>query len=355
MSSFSQTEGRTVSGFGTGAAGGYVLCLDGVRAASILLVLLAHTAPLGPQAWLFNGMAGRMGMALFFCLSGYLITTMLYRDPDVLPFITKRLMRIVPALFLYLTFLLIFFDLPLKSYVLNLLFLTNYLVVGMEGGPLSHLWSLCVEVHFYLAISLAVLIGGRNAVWLVFPAALLVTWMRIETGTNSNINTHLRVDEILVGGWLGLIALHFGDRLRRALANPVLAWGLIVGLSVLFMVSSHDNGPPVTYLRPYIAMTLVGVIMHCDLRTLLNILESRVAQYIARISYALYIWHPLMVFGWMSSGSTLEKYLLKRPVSWTLTWVAAHVSTHYWEVHWQRLARRLVKSRGQGAQPRKTG
>lgn len=43
----------------------YVSCLDGVRAVSILLVLLAHTAPLGPKPWLLNAMAGRMGMALF--------------------------------------------------------------------------------------------------------------------------------------------------------------------------------------------------------------------------------------------------------------------------------------------------
>lgn len=332
----------------TGHANGrlsHVASLDGVRAASILLVVAAHTAPLGPGSWELNGMAGRMGMALFFCLSGYLIVSMLWRDPDVPAFLVKRLLRIVPALFLYLTVLLVFFDLPLRSYLLNLFFLSNYLVAGMEGGPLSHLWSLCVEVHFYLAIALAVALGGRRAVLIVFPAAIVVTGLRIEAEVISNINTHLRADEILVGGWLALIAMRHGDRLRARLAPARVAAPLIAVLTVLFMISSHDRGGALVYLRPYLALALVGAVMHCNLRLVLAVLEGRIARYIARISYALYIWHPLMIFGVMNSGSTLERYLLKRPVSYALTWAAAHVSTVYWESHWQRLARRLVDRR----------
>lgn len=324
---------------------GYVLCLDGVRAASILLVLLAHTAPLGPKAWSLNEMAGRMGMALFFCLSGFLIVSMLWRDQNIPAFLAKRIMRIVPALFLYLTVLLLFFDLPIRSWLLNMLFVSNYMVEGLGGGPVGHLWSLSVEMHFYLAISLVVLVGGRSALWLVLPAALLVTALRIDLGIISNINTHLRVDEILVGGWLALASLHYGDRLRAVLVRPVLAIGLILLLTALFMISSHDQGGIVTAFRPYLAMALVGVIMHCRLRPLLSVLESRPARYIARISYALYIWHPLMIFGAMNAGSTMERYLLKRPVSWTLTWAVAHVSTIYWEAYWQRLVRVWLKRR----------
>lgn len=321
---------------------GYVLCLDGVRAASILLVLAAHTMPLGPKPWLLNGVAGRMGMALFFCLSGFLIVSMLYRKPQVGPFLAKRVMRIVPALALYLVVLLVFFGLPLQSAALNLAFVSNYAVSGMIGGPVSHLWSLCVEMHFYLAIALLVLALGRNAVWLVFPGALAVTAMKIEAGAISNINTHLRVDEILVGGWLALISVHWGDHLRRWLAAPALAWALVALLSVLLVISSHKHGGAIVYLRSYIAMALVGTIMHCSLRPLLAVLESRPAQHIARISYALYIWHMLMVWGWMNEGTTLERYGFKRPVSWALTWAAAYASTTWWESFWQARVRKWL-------------
>lgn len=333
------------------ARGDHVLCLDGVRAASILLVLLAHTAPLGPKAWALNEVAGRMGMALFFCLSGFLIVSMLWRDPDVPAFLAKRVMRIVPALFLYLTVLVLFFDLPVQSWLLNMLFLSNYLVEGLGGGPVGHLWSLCVEMHFYLAISLAVLLGGRRAVWLVVPVALAVTAMRIDRGIVSNINTHLRVDEILAGGWLALAAIHHGPRLRAALApRPALAAVLILVFGLLLMVASHDQGGIVTALRPYLAMALVGVVMHSGLRPVLVVLESRPAQYIARISYALYIWHPLMVHGAMNTGSTPQRYLLKRPVSWALTWAAAHLSSTYWESIWQRRVRVLLNRRARSGQ-----
>ena len=321
----------------------HILCLDGLRAASILLVVLGHTLALGPAQWSLNSATARMGMALFFCLSGYLIISMLYRDPDVRSFLVKRVFRILPAVWLYLTVLLLFFDLPFESYLLNLAFVSNYFTEALDAGPVSHLWSLCVEIQFYLAIAFFVAVGGRQAVWLVVPATLAVTAMRIEGNILVNINTHLRADELLVGGCLALLSIHRGERLRGMFANRALAAGVVIALVLLFAISAHDEGGALVYLRPYFAMMLVGVIMHSDLRPLLWVLESRPARYIAKISYALYIWHPLMVFGWMNSGSTLERYLLKRPVSWAGAWLAAHLSTTYWEKYWQNKARRIVQ------------
>ena len=320
----------------------YIKSLDGVRALSILLVILAHTAPLGPKFLKFNAMSGRMGMALFFCLSGYLITSILYRKPDVFEFIVKRFLRIFPAVLLYLTILLIFFDLPWRSYVFNLLFVSNYVTDALSGGPVSHLWSLSVEMHFYAAISMAVLIGGRKALWLIPFAAVIVTLLRVNAGVYSNINTHLRVDEILSGGCLALVSIHYGDKIRAWLGNNRLAVSLIVGLGFLLMLSSHEAGGALNYFRPYIAASLVGVAIHSNLRFLRSVLESWLAGYIARISYALYIYHPLMVYGFMNAGSTMERYLLKRPVSYLLTWAAAHMSTFWWEQRWQRFAREKI-------------
>ena len=77
-----------------------------------------------------------------------------------------------------------------------------------------------------------------------------------------------------------------------------------------------------------------------------SLLEGRVAAYIARISYALYIYHPLMIFGWMNAGSDWLRYLVKRPISYLLTWAAAHASTYFWEMPFQQLARRLVAGCG---------
>lgn len=252
------------------------------------------------------------------------------------------MLRIVPAVFLYLVILRIFLDLPWKAFALNMLFISNYFYDGLGVGT-GHLWSLCVEVHFYLAIGLLVWLFGRQAVWLVVPAAMIVTSLRIDTGVVSNINTHLRLDEILVGGLLALISMKYGDRLRQIFAQPWIPWTVLTLAALLFFISSHSAGGVLTYFRPYFTMCLVGVIIHSNLGGVTRLLEGRIAAYTAKISYALYIYHPLMIVGWMNTGSTMERYLFKRPISYALTWISAHLSSFVWEKYWQTKAREWAK------------
>lgn len=322
----------------------YVPALDGVRALSIILVILTHTAPLGPSHWQLNSMAGPMGMSLFFCLSGFLIVSILNGNSHVPTFLIKRILRIVPALVLYLCILVVLFGIPWQMFAANALFVSNYWFAGLSKtiAPTSHLWSLAVEMHFYIAIALATLVLGRRSLWLVPPAALVVTGLRIDAGAYVNIQTHLRVDEILSGGILALVAIHAGGPLRRALAGPWRPALLLTVLTALWMLSSHPAGGALNYARPYLAASVVGVVLFSRLPVVHSVLESRIAAYIARISYALYIYHPLMVFAWMNVGSDWMRYLVKRPVSYALTWAAAHASTYWWEAYWQRLARRWV-------------
>ena len=74
--------------------------LDGWRGISILLVLAAHLLPLGPKAWALNETAGPMGMALFFTLSGFLITRFLLKHASIPDFLIRRTFRIVPLAWL---------------------------------------------------------------------------------------------------------------------------------------------------------------------------------------------------------------------------------------------------------------
>src|SRR5262245_35112618 len=173
--------------------------LDGLRAISILLVLAAHMLPLGPKILTLNYSAGGMGMSLFFALSGFLITSTLLRSSDVCEFLVKRLARIVPLAYGYalIVFTIVIFD-P-KAAFWTTTFLLNYLTQYMVVGLNNHFWSLCVEVHFYLAIALAVFVWRKSAFWIVWPACLIVTALRISADAYMAIETHLRVDEILAG------------------------------------------------------------------------------------------------------------------------------------------------------------
>jgi len=76
--------------------------LDGWRGISILCVLAAHILPIGPKFMQLNSTFGPLGMALFFTLSGFLITNLLLRNPSVIDFLIRRFFRIIPLAWLYI-------------------------------------------------------------------------------------------------------------------------------------------------------------------------------------------------------------------------------------------------------------
>lgn len=329
----------------------HIAALDGVRALSILFVLAAHTLPLGPKGLALNATSGAMGMSLFFCLSGFLIVSLLSRNADAVSFLIRRVLRIVPAVAVYVLLMAVFFGIGWRAVAENALFVTNYFFEGrgrVDGetvAPMTHLWSLSVEMHFYIAIGLAALFLGKRCVWLVIPAALVVTANRIASSVEINIATHFRVDEILSGGILALVTLHYGSQLRTALARNRVAVPLLIAAIALWFMSCHPAFEPVMYVRPYLAALLVGVVIHCHIPVLHPWLEGRIAAYIAKVSYALYIYHPMMIWGWMNEGTVVERYVFKRPISWVLAFAAAHMSTFWWEARWQAFARRLTAGR----------
>jgi peptidoglycan/LPS O-acetylase OafA/YrhL len=127
--------------------------LDGWSGISILLVLAAHLLPLGPKRFQLNATAGVAGMAIFFTLSGFLITSFLMKSPTVANFISRRFFRIVPLALLYILVALVIAKAPMAAYVPHMLFYGN-----LPPFPLiditAHLWSVCVEMQFYLGNTL---------------------------------------------------------------------------------------------------------------------------------------------------------------------------------------------------------
>src|SRR3954451_4257199 len=108
-----------------GRAAARIPVLDGWRATSILLVLGAHLMPLGPHWMLLNDTAGAMGMALFFTLSGFLITQFLAGGMPVGDFLARRLARIIPLCWAAVTALVLWHSYDLTTIVRNYLFVAN--------------------------------------------------------------------------------------------------------------------------------------------------------------------------------------------------------------------------------------
>jgi peptidoglycan/LPS O-acetylase OafA/YrhL len=311
--------------------------LDGLRAISILLVLATHMLPLGPRFLQFNVAAGAMGMSLFFALSGFLIASQLLHNPDVNEFMVRRLARILPLAFAFAFFVstIYVFD-PLMGFAIAS-FLLNYLPDYMTPFN-GHFWSLCVEVHFYLSIALVVALAGKRGVWIVWPACLAVTLLRVSEGVYYGIETHLRLDEILAGACVAtLYRKSWSDR-RHSTALAVLA-------GLLWFAASTPYAGDFQYVRPYATALLLAAALSIGHSWLSRFLGLAALRYIATISYALYVVHPLTVQGWLNEGSAFDRYAIKRPLSFAMTFAAAHLSTFYWERPWQQMAAQWIERR----------
>jgi peptidoglycan/LPS O-acetylase OafA/YrhL len=144
-----------------------------MRAIAILWVMLWHMHfALNPGIWSGPGSYGWMGVDLFFVLSGYLIGSQLLRPytrgsrPSIGGFYMRRAFRVLPA---YLTVLLFYFAIPgfreapgLSPAWQFLTFTENFRINYASGQAFSHVWSLCVEEHFYLVLPLLILLLMRR-------------------------------------------------------------------------------------------------------------------------------------------------------------------------------------------------
>ena len=310
--------------------------LDGWRAISILLVLATHLLPLGPKRWQVNDTTGPMGMSLFFTLSGFLITQQLYARRNVAAFFVRRLFRIVPLAWGYTVVVMILLRPGLRALFAHLFFVINYDFPSITEIT-THFWSLCVEVHFYCFIGLLMAVT-RFRGFLLLPLVWFVMFLvRAIWAPLGTIETHYRVDEILSGTCLALIYLGlFGPRPQAIIARlpfPVLMAALIL--------TCHPRTGTLNAFRGLTALLLVGHTLFTPDEKRYRWLGGRGLRYIAETSYALYVIHPLTRYGWLGSGPTMVKYA-KRIITFSLTFVLAHLSTFFFERPCTEFGKRLA-------------
>ena len=154
--------------------------LDGLRAASLACVLLAHLS--GTRhffRWGILEIYGNFGVRVFFVISGYLITTLLLKEHQrtgrisLKDFYVRRAYRILPAAYAFMLVAIVaeWHALSWTNLLAALTYLSNY----YHGGrwTLGHLWSLSVEEQFYLLWPALLAVFFRKRLWLV--AALLLS------------------------------------------------------------------------------------------------------------------------------------------------------------------------------------
>jgi peptidoglycan/LPS O-acetylase OafA/YrhL len=146
--------------------------IDGWRGLAIALVLLSHFGPKLPMD------VGRFGVDVFFCLSGFLMSNILFakRVPLII-FYKRRISRILPVFLLFVALVyaiawIVTGRARLLEFLYTLTFLRTYLPTTPDiwhtGLPIDHLWSLNAEEHSYLLLSsITLLTIARGREWTV--------------------------------------------------------------------------------------------------------------------------------------------------------------------------------------------
>lgn len=297
--------------------------IDGLRALAVLAVIGFHFFPAA-----FPG--GFVGVDVFFVISGYLISTILYESHakgafSFAEFYARRVRRIFPALLVVLAFSLLagWFVLlsnefaQLKRHVAAAAAFASNLLLWSEGGyfdtasdekPLLHLWSLGIEEQFYLVWPLALFAAYRfNKSPLFVSGAILAVSLLVNVAETMRdpltafYMPHTRFWELMAGS-----VLAYEMRTKRwsiaskqvtpRAADALSFSGLALIFVSIFILDGETRYPGAWALLPVGGAYLV-IRFAQRAATIRRLLSSRGAVWFGLISYPLYLWHwPLLTF-----------------------------------------------------------
>jgi len=299
--------------------------IDGLRAVAVGCVVCFHAFPN-----LLKG--GFVGVDVFFVISGYLISTIIFQGLErgqfsYADFYARRIKRIFPALAavgaatLFAGWYILLPDefQALGKHVAGGAGFISNLILWNESGyfdaaaelkPLLHLWSLGIEEQFYLAWPLAL-----GLIWRRKRGFLLVTLLVGAVSFGINVATVYgspvaafysplsRFWELMIGGVLAYIAMHRGELTRYSQTRSVA--GLLLIAFAAVELNTESLFPGYWALLPTCGAFLM-ISAGPDAWLNKHVLANRLMVWVGLISYPLYLWHwPLLVLYRIASGRLL--------------------------------------------------
>lgn len=360
---------------------GHLAPIDGLRGIAILLVMLMHETVIKPTSAADSifckiASAGWCGVDLFFVISGFLITGILFDARGsrhyFRNFYARRTLRIFPLYYTVTAFLLL--GLPLIAHPKTQvyariaehqewfwLYLANiyFAIHDFTGDATDVFWSLAIEEQFYLIWPIMVLCLSRRAlmyacVGMVFAALALRAGL-VTLGSPANVAyvlTPARMDALAIGSWVALVLRGPGCdwaqvlliAKRTAAVAGLALLGLVVYRGGLYHLDPVIQVAGYLLLAVFFAATLVLSIGLAEDRLIIRVCSHRFFRTFGRYSYALYLFHVPMrslvlnVFFDVAEmptilGSRLPAQAVFYLFTFGLSFLAAYGSWHLLEKH----------------------
>lgn len=320
--------------------------LDVLRAVAILLVFGRHS-----EGMPFLGRFGWIGVDLFFVLSGFLVSGLLFREYQHTRqlqagrFLIRRGLKIYPQFYLLLTvtaagMLIAGVPIDFKAAAAELAFFQNY-----TPGLWEYTWSLAVEEHFYLLLVLAFGLlarrGGEDPFrslpkW-IGSICVAIAAMRVATRLwNSDTSfyrhvtpSHLRMDSLLAGVLLAYCQSFRGVKLA-AFARRFGGWLPLASIMMLAPVSFLKQSDPFIYTAGFtmvaVAFTLLMIGVLYPLRPVPIGAGTRAMAGLGRVSYAFYLWQgPIFLLDQRIKSSPLIDIPLTFAATLAIAWLTTRL------------------------------
>jgi len=330
--------------------------IDGLRSIAVISVIFYHLQITFENIEILKG--GFLGVDIFFVISGYLITSIIYREVLVLnsfsfkKFYERRIRRLLPALIfvaLVSFFLAWKYMMPTnfvdysKSIIYSIFFSSNFFFYFSELEyiqydalltPFLHTWSLAVEEQFYIIFPIFFLtifkFFKKYLINLLITVSLIslifASYLSVIYPSSSFYFIHTRIWELLLGSILACLEIHKGQRSENKFNNLIFQ---ILGLSlIVFSIIYFDdtiNHPSYLTLIP-VAGTSMIIWFSQKENFLIRILSSKLFVGIGLISYSLYLWHyPIFAFGRLQQ----EIPSIKDKFEWLILTFVLSIITYY--------------------------
>ncbi|MBF0274058.1 MAG: acyltransferase [Nitrospinae bacterium] len=332
--------------------------IDGIRAIAVLAVVLFHAFPGYVRG-------GFLGVDVFFVISGYLISTIIFdalakRKFTFIDFYSRRIRRIFPALFIVLLASMFFGWLALlpdeyeslgKHVAAGVAFISN-LVLLQEVGyfdtasslkPLLHLWSLGIEEQFYIIWPFVLYLFWKKPTGLFWLICSILLFSFLSSSAFFQKDPAFafylpftRFWELMLGSLLAYLIIFqetgtffhrrfvaTNQSLSRKSVEILSGIGFLMMTVPLFIGGSNKSFSAFLILIPTLG-TLILIAVGKDSYLSRRLLSNSSLVFIGLISFPLYMWHwPLLSFAYIIEAGLPDREIRISLVllSFVLAWV----------------------------------